>query len=195
MMEKLILASSSPRRQQLLGQVGLDFDVVSSEVKEDFVDGESPQDHAMRLAGAKARKVGETNPNRWVIGADTVVSIDGRILGKPRTDREAYEMLSMLSGRAHLVITGVSVIRGAKGNEKTIAVETSVRIKALNPGEINWYINTGEPFDKAGGYAIQGMGAFMVQRIEGSYTNVVGLPLCELLEILDHLGVMDLSKR
>ena len=176
-------------------QVGLDFDVVPSEVKEDFVDGESPQDHAMRLAGVKARKVGETNPNRWVIGADTVVSIDGRILGKPRTDREAYEMLSMLSGRDHLVITGVSVIRGAKGNEKTIAVETSVRIKTLNPAEINWYINTGEPFDKAGGYAIQGRGAFMVQRIEGSYTNVVGLPLCGLLEVLDHPGDMDLSKR
>ena len=195
MTKKLILASSSPRRQQLLRQVGLDFDVVPSEVKEDFVDGESPQDHAMRLAEIKARKVGKTNPNRWVIGADTVVSIDATILGKPRTDREAYGMLSMLSGKDHLVVTGVSVCRGAKGGGKTIAVETSVRIKALNPTEINWYIGTGEPFDKAGGYAIQGMGAFMVQRIEGSYTNVVGLPLCELLEVLDHLGAGDLSRR
>jgi septum formation protein len=195
MMEKLILASSSPRRQQLLRQIGLEFDVIPSEVDEDFIDGETPQDHTMRLAEVKARKVGETNPNRWVIGADTVVSIDGTILGKPATDREAYGMLTMLSGKDHLVVTGVSVYQGAKGNGKTIAVETSVRIKTLIPGEINWYVGTREPFDKAGGYAIQGIGAFMVQRIEGSYTNVVGLPLCELLEVLDHLGAMDLSRR
>ena len=163
-------------------QIGLEFDAVPSGVKEDFIDGESPQVHAMRLAEVKARKVAETNPNRWVIGADTVVSIDETILGKPRTDREAYGMLSMLSGKDHLVVTGVSVCRGAEG--KTIAVETAVRIKTLNPAEISWYIGTGEPFDKAGGYAIQGVGAFMVQRIEGSYTNVVGLPVCEVIEHL-----------
>ena len=96
-------------------------------------------------------------------------------------------MLIMLSGRDHVVVTGVSVCHGAKGKGETIAVETLVRIKTLNPGEITWYIRTGEPFDKAGGYAIQGIGAFMVQRIEGSYTNVVGLPLCELLGVLNKL--------
>ena len=169
-------------------QIGLEFDVVPSEVKEDFIDGESPRDHVLRLAEVKARKVGEIYPNRWVIGADTVVSIDGRILGKPQTDREAYQMLVTLTGRDHLVVTGVFVCHGAKGKGETIAVETSVRIKTLNPEEINWYIRTGEPFDKAGGYAIQGRGAFMVQRIDGSYTNVVGLPLCELLEILNRMG-------
>ena len=195
MMERLILASSSPRRRQLLQQIGLEFDVVPSEVKEDFIDGESPKDHVLRLAEVKARKVGEIYPNRWVVGADTVVSIDGKILGKPQTDREACQMLLTLSGRDHLVVTGVSVCHEAKGKGETIAVETLVRIKTLNPEEINWYIRTGEPFDKAGGYAIQGRGAFMVQRIEGSYTNVVGLPLCELLEVLNHVEAIDLSRR
>ncbi|UCD70821.1 MAG: septum formation inhibitor Maf [Syntrophobacterales bacterium] len=194
-MGKLILASSSPRRQQLLRQIGLEFDVVPSEIKEDFIEGESPQDHVLRLAEAKAHKVGAIYPHRWVIGADTAVSIDGMILGKPQTDREAYQMLSMLSGRDHLVVTGVSVYQLAKGKGETIAVETSVRIKTLEPEEITWYIRTGEPFDKAGGYAIQGRGAFMVQRIEGSYTNVVGLPLCELLEVLNHMEAIDLLVR
>lgn len=173
-------------------QIGLEFDVVPSDVEEDFIDGESPRDHARRLAEVKARKVGAIHPDRWVIGADTVVSIDGMILGKPRTGREAYHMLARLGGRDHLVITGVSVFHGAKGSGETISVETSVRMKTLHPEEINRYIRTGEPFDKAGGYAIQGKGAFMVQRIDGSYTNVVGLPLCELLEVLNRVGAIDI---
>jgi septum formation protein len=187
MTEKLVLASSSPRRRQLLRQIGLDFDEVPSGVKEDFIDGESPKGHVLRLAEAKAKKVAEMYPNRWVVGADTVVSVNGTILGKPQTDREASQMLITLSGRDHVVVTGVSVCHAAKGKEETIAVETLVRIKTLNPGEITWYVRTGEPFGKAGGYAIQGIGAFMVQRIEGSYTNVVGLPLCELLGVLHKL--------
>ncbi|NIS59759.1 MAG: septum formation inhibitor Maf [Proteobacteria bacterium] len=195
MTEKLILASSSPRRRQLLRQIGLDFDEVPSDVKENFIDGESPKDHVLRLAEAKARRVAEVYPNRWVVGADTVVSIDGMILGKPQTDREAYQMLIALSGRDHVVITGVSLCHGARGKGHTMAVETVVRIKNLDPGEITWYIGTGEPFGKAGGYAIQGIGAFMVQRIEGSYTNVVGLPLCEFLEVLNHLKAVDLLGR
>ena len=103
MTEKFILASSSPRRRELLRQIGLDFDVVPSGVEEDFIDGESPRDHVQRLAEVKAHRVGEMYPRRWVIGADTVVSIDGHILGKPQTDRESYEMLTLLSGREHLV--------------------------------------------------------------------------------------------
>ncbi len=175
-------------------QIGLEFEVVPSGVKEDFIEGESPRDHVLRLAEVKAHKVGTIYPDRWVIGADTVVSIDGMILGKPQTEREARQMLLTLSGRDHLVVTGVSVFQGAKGNGETIAVETSVRMKTLNPEEINWYIRTGEPFDKAGGYAIQERGAFMVQRIEGSYTNVVGLPLCELMEVLTRMGFIDLLR-
>ena len=175
-------------------QIGLDFDEVPSGVKEDFIDGESPKGHVLRLAEAKAKKVAEMYPNRWVIGADTVVSVDGTILGKPQTDREASQMLITLSGRDHVVVTGVSVRHAAKGKEETIAVETLVRIKTLNSGEITWYVRTGEPFGKAGGYAIQGIGAFMVQRIEGSYTNVVGLPLCELLGVLHKLKAAVLLK-
>lgn len=195
MTAKLILASSSPRRRHLLHQMGLEFDVLPSEVEEDFVNGESPRDHVLRLAEVKAHKVGEMYPTRWVIGADTVVSIDGLILGKPQTHREAHRMLGLLSGRDHLVVTGVSVWQGVREKGETLAVETSVRFKTLSSGEMEWYIRTGEPFDKAGGYAIQGRGAFMVQRIEGSYTNVVGLPLCELMEALNRLGALGFSGR
>lgn len=194
MMERLILASSSPRRQGLLRQMGLEFDVVPSDVREDFIDGESPKDHVLRLAGVKAHRVAEIYPDRWVIGADTAVAIDGMILGKPHTEQEAFRMLLALSGRNHRVFTGVSVCHRAKGKGETIAVETVVRMKTLTREEISWYIRTGEPFDKAGGYAIQGKGAFMVQRIEGSYTNVVGLPLCELLEVLDRLEARDMER-
>jgi len=194
MMERLILASSSPRRQRLLRQMGLEFDVVPSDVREDFIDGESPKDHVLRLAGVKAHRVAEIYPDRWVIGADTAVAIDGMILGKPQTEQEAFRMLLALSGRNHRVFTGVSVCHRAKGKGETIAVETVVRMKTLTREEISWYIRTGEPFDKAGGYAIQGKGAFMVQRIEGSYTNVVGLPLCELLEVLDRLEARDMER-
>jgi septum formation protein len=193
MIERLILASSSPRRQQLLRQIGLEFDVVPSDVREDFIGGESPRDHVLRLAELKAQRVAQVYPNRWVIGADTAVAVDGMILGKPQTEQEAHRMLLALSGRNHRVFTGVSVCHRAKGKGETIAVETEVRMKTLTREEVAWYIRTGEPFDKAGGYAIQGKGAFMVQRIEGSYTNVVGLPLCELLEMLDHLGSGDMG--
>lgn len=175
-------------------QIGLQFDVVPSGVKEDFSEGENPKDHVLRLAEVKARKVGTIYPDRWIIGADTVVCIDGMILGKPQTESEAGQMLLTLSGRDHLVVTGVSVFQGKEGNGETIAVETLVRMKTLIPEEINWYIRTGEPFDKAGGYAIQEKGAFMIQRIEGSYTNVVGLPLCELVEVLTRMGFRGLLR-
>lgn len=175
-------------------QIGLEFDVVPSQVEEDFIDGESPKDHVLRLAEVKARRVAEIYPDRWVIGADTAVAVDGMILGKPRTAQEAHRMLLALSGRNHRVFTGVSVCHRAKGKGETIAVETVVGMKTLTREEVTWYIRTGEPFDKAGGYAIQGKGAFMVQRIEGSYTNVVGLPLCELLEMLDRLKARGVGK-
>lgn len=176
-------------------QIGLEFDVVPSDVREDFIDGESPKDHVLRLAEVKAHRVAEIYPHRWVIGADTAVAIDGMILGKPQTEQEAHRMLLALSGKNHRVFTGVSVCHRGRGKGETIAVETVVRMKTLTREEITWYIGTGEPFDKAGGYAIQGKGAFMVQRIEGSYTNVVGLPLCELLEVLDRLEARDMGGR
>ena len=191
---RLILASKSPRRYELLKQVGLDFEVVPSRVLEDFVQGESPQDHVIRLAKAKAIDVATGYPDRWVIAADTIVYIDGSILGKPKTGEEAMEMLSRLSGQEHWVLTGFSVCHLGKGKADKEAVQTIVRMKTLTPAEMEWYVRTGEPFDKAGGYAIQGVGSFMIESIRGSYTNVVGLPLCELMEMFNRLGAITISE-
>lgn len=190
MRSNLILASSSPRRYELLKQLGLDFEVIPSNVEEDSVLGESPLEHVIRLAQAKALDVGNRYPNCWVIGADTIVYVNGVILGKPKNRDEALEMLRLLSGKEHRVLTGVCVRHLKKGKGDCQAVETSVRVKTLTPDEMNWYINTGEPFDKAGGYGIQGIGSFMIESINGSYTNVVGLPLCELMQMLTRLGAI-----
>ncbi len=193
MSSRLILASKSPRRYELLKQVGLDFEVIPSSVTEDFVQKESPAEHVIRLAKAKAGDVAREYPGHWVIAADTVVYINGPILGKPRDREEAVEMLRRLSGREHWVLTGYSVCHLEKRKNDKEAVQTAVKVKGLTPGEIEWYVQTGEPFDKAGGYAIQGIGSFMIESIRGSYTNVVGLPLCELIQMLSRLGAITLS--
>ncbi len=190
MSSRLILASKSPRRSELLRQVGFEFDLVPSGVEEDFVQGESPQEHVIRLAQAKARDVGSKYPKRWVIAADTIVCIDGSILGKPKNREEAVQMLRRLSGQEHRVLTGFAVCHLGKRMADKQAVETAVRMKPLTPAEMEWYVQTGEPFDKAGGYAIQGIGSFMIESIRGSYTNVVGLPLCELIQMLNRLGAI-----
>ncbi len=190
MNKRLILASKSPRRFELLKQVGLDFEVVPSRVREDFVQKESPQEHVIRLAKAKAIDVATGYPDRWVIAADTVVYIDGSILGKPKNQEEAIEMLRHLSGQEHWVLTGFSVCHLEKKKGDKEAVQTAVRVKSLTRSEMEWYVKTGEPFDKAGGYAIQGIGSFMIESIQGSYTNVVGLPLCELIQMLNRLGAI-----
>jgi septum formation protein len=178
----------------LLKQVGLDFEVVPSRVTEDFVRTESPQDHVVRLAEAKAMQVATNYPGRWVIAADTVVYIGGSILGKPQNGEEAKEMLLRLSGQEHWVLTGFFVCHLEKGKSDKEAVQTAVRMKRLATAEIEWYVKTGEPFDKAGGYAIQGIGSFMIESIHGSYTNVVGLPLCELIQTLSRLGAIMISE-
>jgi septum formation protein len=192
---RLILASKSPRRSEMLRQVGLEFEVVPSRVKEDFVQKESPEEHVIRLAKAKAIDVATGYPNRWVIAADTVVYIDGSILGKPKNQEEAIEMLHRLSGQEHWVLTGFSVCHLEKRKGDKEAVQTAVRVKSLTRSEMEWYVKTGEPFDKAGGYAIQGIGSFMIESIRGSYTNVVGLPLCELIQMLNRLGAITISQR
>ena len=194
MNKRLILASKSPRRFELLKQVGLDFEVVPSRVREDFVQKESPQEHVIRLAKAKTIDVATGYPDRWVIAADTVVYIDGSILGKPKNQEEAIEMLRHLSGQEHWVLTGFSVCHLEKKKGDKEAVQTAVRVKSLTRSEMEWYVKTGEPFDKAGGYAIQGIGSFMIESIRGSYTNVVGLPLCELIQMLNRLGAITISK-
>jgi septum formation protein len=190
MVNTLILASKSPRRYELLKQVGLDFEVIGSGVVEDFLNTESPQQHVLRLAEAKAREVASQYPDRWVVAADTIVFINGTILGKPKCQEEAAEMLRRLSGQEHRVLTGFSVCHLDKGMDDKETVQTTVKVKALTSAEIGWYVQTGEPFDKAGGYAIQGIGSFMIESIQGSYTNVVGLPLCELIQMLTRLGAI-----
>ena len=191
---RLILASKSPRRYELVKQVGLDFEVIPSKVMEDIVQKESPKEHVIRLAEAKARDIASGYPDRWVIAADTIVYINGSILGKPKSREEAMEMLHRLSGQEHWVLTGFSVCHLGKGKSDKEAVQTAVKMKTLSPIEMEWYIQTGEPFDKAGGYAIQGIGSFMIESIRGSYTNVVGLPLCELIQMLNRLGAIAISE-
>ena len=179
----------------MLKRIGLDFDVIPSRVEEgDFVQGESPRDHVLRLSEAKAVDVGSQHRNHWVIGADTVVYVEGTLLGKPESREEAVEMLGRLSGKEHWVLTGFSVNHDGKGKRAHEAVQTSVRVKSLTEAEIRWYVQTGEPFDKAGGYGIQGIGSFMIESIRGSYTNVVGLPVCEVVQMLWGLGAITISE-
>jgi septum formation protein len=183
----LILASASPRRRELLGMAGIPLEVFPSQVDEKNIPGESPVEHVLRVAGAKAQEVSRSHPDRWVLAADTVVVIDDRVLGKPRDPRDAEAMLTALSNREHQVLTAYSILNGSSLQKREGVVITRVLFKALSAEEIRWYIRSGEPFDKAGGYAVQGRGAFMIREVYGSYTNVVGLPLCEVLEALREL--------
>ena len=195
MANKLVLASRSPRRYELLKQMGLVFDVVPSRIEEGgLLPGESPGKHVLRLSEAKARDVGMLHPDAWVIGADTIVFVDGTVLGKPKHREEAIEMLRQLSGKEHTVLSGFSVNHIGMGKRDQEAVQTSVKVKSLTETEIKWYVGTGEPFDKAGAYAIQGIGSFMIDSIRGSYTNVVGLPVCELIQMLNRLGAITISE-
>lgn len=186
----IILASASPRRRELLAKLGLSFSVVPSNAEESVLPGESPEEHVIRLSRDKATEVaGRSNqPGRWFIGSDTVVVRDNLILGKPVDHEDARKMLSSLSGRGHRVVSGYAVFDKSTGETISDAVVTRVFFKELTQAEIEGYIATGEPFDKAGAYAIQGVGSFMVPAIEGSYTNVVGLPLCEVIAALEELG-------
>lgn len=192
--ETIVLASASPRRRELLASVGISFSVVPSRVPEEVCPGESPEEHVLRLSREKAREVAARPevPGRWFIGSDTVVLLDGTILGKPRDAVDAAAMIRSLSGRTHRVLSGYAVFDRRSGVDTAGTASTRVRFKELTEEEIAGYIATGEPFDKAGAYAIQGIGAFMVRAIEGSYTNVVGLPLCEVVEVLEELGAVRL---
>lgn len=187
---RLILASQSPRRKYLLQKAGIVFEVIPSHVDESAVPVGDPAAYVQTLARAKAMDVGSRHPEAWVLGADTIVVIDGAILGKPGSKREAREMLRQLSGQTHQVYTGYALCRRSPACMITDAVRTDVLFKTLTEREIEWYIRTGEPFDKAGAYAIQGLGTFLVRSIHGSYTNVVGLPVCEVIETLMAEGVV-----
>lgn len=184
----LLLASGSPRRRELLAQLGLPFTVEAADVDETPLPGEAPRPYVARLAQAKAAAVAARRPGTLVLAADTTVVRDGTILGKPVDDAEALRMLSSLVGRTHQVLTAVALAglrTGSTGGAPALHVEeTRVHLRQATPAELAWYVATGEPRDKAGAYAIQGRGGFLVDRIEGSYSNVVGLPLAETVELL-----------
>jgi septum formation protein len=187
----LILASKSPRRSYLLEQAGLEFEVIPSDFDESSVALIEPADYVKKLAREKALSIARAYPQSWVIGADTVVLINGTILGKPKSDAQARQMLKTLSGATHRVLSGYSIQCQAQNHIFSEALSTEVCFKKLSEAEITWYIGTREPFDKAGAYAIQGLGTFIVKSIKGSYTNVVGLPVCEVLEHLISAGVVN----
>jgi len=187
----LILASKSPRRRYLLKQAGVAFTVIPSSFDESAIPEASPEVFVRILAQAKARVVSMQHPRSWVIGADTIVVVDDTILGKPASKADARAMLNTLSGRVHRVLTGFSLSRLAANRHYAEVVSTDVRFKTLTPDEIEWYVHTSEPFDKAGAYAAQGLGAFMIKQIHGSYSNVVGLPVCEVMECLVREGIVE----
>jgi len=193
MTEKMILASASPRRAELLRLLGVDFEVIPSHIDETARDGETPPDHVLRLSQEKAEMIARLFPEALVLGADTVVVIDGQVLGKPKTQEEARQMLEMLSGREHIVYTGFSLVQAQMDRLISQVVQSSVLFKYIPEDEISWYVNSEEPYDKAGGYAVQGMGAFFIREIRGSYTNVMGLPLSEVVETLKDLGTLTFS--
>lgn len=185
---KIILASNSPRRLDLLRQIGIEPEVIPSHVVEEVLDKETPEDAALRLAIAKAREVAAQLGEGLVIGADTIVVIGGLQLGKPKNQADAWMMLKLLSGRNHIVTTGLAVIDAWTSELKTTLVKTTVKFKPVSDEEINAYIATGDPMDKAGAYGIQGRAAAYIDGIDGCYSNVVGLPLSELADMLKMFG-------
>lgn len=212
---QLVLASASSRRKELLEMAGFAVKLMPSQVDETPFPDEVPEVFVRRMARGKVLAVVERiqqtlypesevarldlggrmtreSPLRWVLGADTVVVLDGRIMGKPTDHDEAVEMLQALQGREHLVITGFCLVDMRKSKEGIQAVHTVVRFKRMTRSEIERYLNVGESMDKAGAYAIQGVGAYLVDSIQGSYTNVVGLPLCQVVEMMEEMGANDI---
>lgn len=171
---RIILASTSPRRRELLQKTGLDFEIVAGNYEEDMSLGLAPSDLARTLSLGKAESVAGSYPDAVVIAADTFIVLDGALLGKPHTAERASEMLALLSGRSHVVLSGVAVVSQSQNKSVCRTVETKVYFKNLAPDQIREYVRTGEPLDKAGAYAIQGLGSAFVERIEGDYSNVVG---------------------
>ncbi|MGE5485393.1 MAG: Maf family protein [Ignavibacteriales bacterium] len=192
-MDRIVLASRSPRRAALLRQIGLEFTVMPGPADEPAGSGE-PTRVAERLALAKALAVAGMLDDGLVIGADTIVTVDGDILGKPSDHDDACRMLARLSGRSHTVITGVAVVDAGTGKRVVEHEESRVWFRSLDDGEIAAYVASGEPVDKAGAYGVQGLGAVIVERIEGCYFNVVGLPLPRLARILKSFGVNVLER-
>jgi septum formation protein len=184
----IILASSSPRRAQLLETIGVEFELAPSQIQERPHAGEAPPDYITRLARAKVIAVARKRDSGLVIGADTIVVLDGRVLGKPEDEEDAERMLRQLSGRWHAVMTGVALYDIATRREVADYDKTLVRFAQLTDREIEWYVKSGEPSDKAGAYGIQGLGSLFVEEIAGNYFNVVGLPLPLVYRLARRLG-------
>lgn len=185
---KIILASTSPRRSELLTQIGVEFELASSNVQERPHPDEAPPDYITRIARAKVIAVARQRESGLIIGADTVVVLDGQLLGKPEDEAEAERMLRRLSGRWHAVMTGVALYDVATRQEVADFDKTLVKFARLTDKEIEWYVKTGEPMDKAGAYGIQGLGGLFVDEIAGNYYNVVGLPLPLVYRLARRLG-------
>ena len=182
---RVILASQSPRRRELLTLVGIPHEVMPADLDETYLPGEAPAAHAERLARAKAAAI--TIPDAVVIGSDTIVVVDGNVLGKPTDDAEAARMLGRLSGRTHTVMTAVAV--AWRGRIESAVEEVAVTFHALSPVVIMGYVATREPMDKAGAYGIQGYGATLISRVDGDYFAVMGLPLHRMVQLLERLGI------
>jgi septum formation protein len=188
-MKRIVLASASPRRKELLEQIGLQFEVEPSNYDEEITFASEPHEMAKKLSLGKARAAARKHRNALIIAADTFVVLGDRAFGKPHTSSEAREMLRALNGKEHSVITGFTILDAETGKVLSKSVETKVHVRKLTLKEIDSYVRSKEPLDKAGGYAIQGLGAVVVEKIEGDYCNVVGLPLSALAETLREFGV------
>ena len=188
-MKTIILASASPRRKELLKKIGLKFKVELSNYEEDIPSGLEPHELAQKISLEKAKVVASKHQNVIVIAADTFIVFGGQILGKPHTEKEARKMLEAISGKSHSVITGFSIIDTSKNKTLSKSVETKIYLRKLTLAEIDAYVKSKEPLDKAGAYAIQGLGAVFVEKIKGDYFNVIGLPLSALTEALKEFGI------
>ena len=188
--DSIVLASESTRRVDILRTLGISFSIIPPDIDETKLKDETPQEFVARISYEKANKVGQHFPDKWVIAADTIVVLKGKVLGKPKNERDAFNMLRNLRGKWHKVITGYCVLNLLKNVVYRDIVETKVFVRHMTDDEITRYIKTSEPMGKAGSYAVQGKGGYMVKEIKGSYTNVVGLPICEIAEALLSLGVL-----
>jgi septum formation protein len=184
---RVILASQSPRRRELLNLVGIAHEVQPADIDESYLAGERPREHAERLARGKTAVIAAREPDALVIGSDTIVVVDGDVLGKPADELDAVRMLARLAGRSHVVVTAVAVCW--RGETRSAVEEVGVTFHPMSRTEIDAYIATGEPMDKAGAYGIQGYGATIVARVDGDYFAVMGLPLQRLTRVLNSLGI------
>ena len=174
--------------------IGLDFEVIPSHVPEIHEPGEAPEEYVARLSRDKANAVASEHPDRWVIAADTTVFYGEQLLEKPVDNTDAERMLAIIAGRTHVVYTGVTLVNAARGWRETRVTESEVRMLPMSESDIGWYVRTGEPLDKAGAYAVQGVGSMFIESVHGNYTNVVGLPLATLFQMLRKAGVDPLSR-